>query len=71
MVQCQLCAENFINQLRKNENIEKKNLKYALLSLRKNNLIDDLVLDESLKYKKIPTKIDLDLNLDQLKKIKN
>ena len=66
----QLCAENYINQLVFIENIEKKNLKYALLSLRKNNLIDDLVLDETIKYKKLPTKIELELNLDNLKSIK-
>lgn len=70
--QDQLCEENYIINFNNKLNLESKDNKYATLSLREKNLIDDISTGLILNYQNTPTSVDLgNIDENKLKKIKN
>jgi len=66
----QLCEENYIKNIVHHHNSDE--IKYSILSLRKNNLLDDIATALIFDFKKVPFEINIDdLDIEKIKQIKN
>ena len=66
----QLCEENYISRLKSNYKLKGNDLKYGLLELRTQNLIDDTVYKQVYRHRNLPLEIKLELNTDNIARLK-